>query len=124
MSAGAFKYRSAFGASRRPGLREIGVMVDAGEHVEQRPIGGRREADAAGRDDRHAKRRRELDERLVVGFFVAAEVALQLDVDAVAAEQADEAIEQAADAVAAARRAPRGRPARRGRACGRRAPRA
>ena len=39
-------------------------------------------------------------------FFVAAAVALQLDVDAAAAEQADQPIEQPADAVAAARRAP------------------
>ena len=43
-----------------------------------------------------------MDERLVVGFLVAAEVPLQLDVHAVAAEQADEAIHQAPDAAAAA----------------------
>ena len=51
---------------------------------------------------RHAERRRQVDERVVVGFFVAAEMPLQLDVDAIAAEDADEAIEQAADAVAPA----------------------
>ena len=77
-------------------------MVNAREHVEERPLGRRREPDAVGRDDRHVEGRGQIDERLVVGFFVAAEVTLQLDVHAVAAEQADEAIEQAADAVAAA----------------------
>ena len=61
-----------------------------------------REPDAVGRDDRHAECRRQIDERLVVRFFVAAEMPLQLDVHAVAAEQADETIDQAADAVAAA----------------------
>ncbi len=85
-----------------PRLRQRGVMVDAGEDVEQRPLRQRREPDAVGRDDRHVERRREIDERLVVRLFVAAEVPLQLDVHAVAAEQADETIEQAADAVAAA----------------------
>ena len=84
------------------GRGEIGVMVDAGEDVEQRPLGRRREADAVGRDRRHAERRRQADERLVVALFVAAEMPLQLDVDAIAAEDADEAIEQAADAVAPA----------------------
>ena len=100
MSAGAFRYRSAFGASRRPASRERRVVVNARDDVEQRPLGRRRKAHAVGRDDRHVERRRQIDERLVVGFLVAAEVPLQLDVDAVAAEQADEAIEQAADAVA------------------------
>ena len=38
----------------------------------------------------------------VVGLFVARQMPLQLDVHAVAAEQADEPIEQAADAVAGA----------------------
>ena len=38
----------------------------------------------------------------VVALLVAAEMPLQLDVDAVAAEDADQAIEQAADAVAPA----------------------
>ena len=61
---------------------------------------GAREADAVGRERRHAKRRGQLDERLVVGLLVAAVMPLQLDVHAIAAEQPDEAIEQAADAEA------------------------
>ena len=99
-------------------------MVNAREDVEERPLGRRREPDAAGGDDRHVKRRRELDERPVVGFLVAAQMPLQLDVHVVAAEHADEAIEQAADAVAAAveRRAADERDE--ARRCGRRAPRA
>ena len=84
-----------------PGLRERGVVMNARDDIEQRPLGRRRKADAVGRDDRHVERRRELDERLVVRFLVAAEVPLQLDVHAVATEQADEAIHQAADAAAA-----------------------
>ena len=77
-------------------------MVDAGEDVEQRPRRRRVEADAVGRQRRHAERRRQADERLVVALLVAAKVPLQLDVDAAAAEDADQPIEQAADAVAAA----------------------
>ena len=57
------------------------------------------EADAVGRQRRHAERRGQADERLVVALLVAAEMPLQLDVHAVAAEDADQAIEQAADAV-------------------------
>ena len=81
-------------------LREIGVVMDAGEDVEERPLGRRREPHAAGGDDRHVERRREIDERAVVGFLVAAEVALQLDERLLAAEDAHDAIEEAADAVA------------------------
>ena len=44
---------------------------------------------------RHAEGRREIDERLVVRFLVAAEMPLQLDVHGVAAEEADEAVDAA-----------------------------
>ena len=47
----------------------------------------------------HAKRRRQLDERLVVRVFVAPAVALQLDEQLLAAEQADQTVDEAADAV-------------------------
>ena len=73
--------------------------MNTGEHVEERPLGRRRETDAVGGHRRHAERRREADERIVVALFLAAIVALQLDVDAIAPEDADEAIEQPADAV-------------------------
>ncbi len=74
-------------------------MVEAGEDVEERPLGRRREADAVGRDRRHAEGRRQADERVGVARFVPPKVTLQLDVHAAAAEDADETIEQAADAV-------------------------
>ena len=77
-------------------------MVNAREHVEQRPRRRRGKPHAVGRERRHAKRAGQRDQRRVVLLFVAAEMPLQFDVDAVAAEDADEAIEQAADAVAAA----------------------
>ena len=81
-------------------VREIGVVVHAREHVEERPVGGRREPDAAGRERRHPEGRRQVDEPLVVGVFVAPEMPLHLDVGRAAAEHADHAIEQPADAVA------------------------
>ena len=75
------------------------MVVDAGEHVEERPLGRRREPDAAGRDDRYAKGRGQIDERLVVGVFVPPEMTLELDEHRLAAEEPDGAIEQPADAV-------------------------
>jgi hypothetical protein len=74
-------------------------MVDAREHVEQRPFGRRGEADAVGGNGRHAKRGGQRHERRVMVRLVAAKMTLQLDVHPVAAEDADEPIEQAGDAV-------------------------
>ena len=53
------------GVRRQPpaGVRQIGVVVDARQHVEERPLGRRREPDAAGGDDRHPERRGHRDER-------------------------------------------------------------
>ena len=73
--------------------------MDAGEHVEERALPGRREPHAVGGDHRHAKGAGQLGQRLVVAFLVAEQMALQLHAHVVAAEQADETIEQAADAV-------------------------
>ncbi len=100
---GVARLQVPLGIRRQPpaGMREIGVMVDARQDVEQRPLGWRREADAAGGDDRHPERRGHRGKRLVVGLLVAAGMPLQLDVRAIAAEETDEAIEQAADAEAA-----------------------
>ena len=94
------RFQIPLGVRRQPPARadEIGVMVNAGEDVEERPIPGRREPDAARRDDRHMKRVGQIDERLVVGVFVAPEVPLHFHEDTVAAEHADEPIDQAADA--------------------------
>ena len=105
----------ALGVARQalPGAMDVGLVADAGEDVEQRPILRRGEADAVGREQRHVIRRGQRDERLVVGLLVALQVPLQLDVEAIAAEHADQAIEQPADAVPRVRRrARRGRPAR------------
>jgi hypothetical protein len=74
-------------------------VVNAGEHVEQRPIGRLRKAHVVGRDDRHAERARQRIERDVGRFFITQQVPLQLHVHVAAPEQPDEAIEQAADAV-------------------------
>ena len=57
------------------------------------------EPHAVGGDDRHAKRARQLGQRHVVAFLVAQQMALQLDADVIAPEEADEPIEQPADAV-------------------------
>jgi len=91
----------SFGVQREPapGRGEIGVMVDAGEHVEQRPLNGRGKTDAVGRDGGHVKRRRKCRQRLVLVLLVAMQVALQLDVHVGAAEHTDDPIEQSADAV-------------------------
>ncbi len=88
--------------------RQIGVMVNAGEDVEQRPRLRRVEADAVGRQRRHAERLRQADERRDVALFVAAKMPLELDVHAIAAENADEAIEHPAHTVSTPveRRAP------------------
>jgi hypothetical protein len=59
---------------------------------------GRRKSHAVGGDDRHAKRRRQIDQLPIGRFLVAAEVPLHFDIGPVAAEQADDPIEQSADA--------------------------
>ena len=71
------------GASRRPAAASVGVVVDAGEHVEQRPVARRRRSGRrwwraigtrnAARQRRRAPRCRASSSR--------AEVPLQLDVD-------------------------------------------
>ena len=102
MSTGDLRYRSAFGARRRPAYASVvwwRMHVTTSNSWRSAVIA---KANAVGRNDRHVKRRRELCERLVVCFFVAAEVPLQLDVHAVSTEQTDEAIHQAADAGAVA----------------------
>ena len=90
------------GIGREPpaGRVERRMLADAGQHVEERPLVRCGEAHAAGRDDRHAKRLGEADERVVVVFLIAAQVPLQLHIDLAASEEADEPIEQAADAEA------------------------
>ena len=86
-------------------------MVDAGEHVEQRPLGGRGEPHAAGGDHRHAERRGQGDERLVVGLLVATVVTLQLDVGTGRGRRCRPADRADRRRRSAARRARRGRQA-------------
>ncbi len=74
-------------------------MVDAAEDVEERTLPRRREPHAVGGDDRHAVGAGQLGERLVVALFVAEQMALQLHVHAIAAEETDQPIEHAADTV-------------------------
>ncbi len=88
------------GGETPAGSRKRHVLANRGQHVEQRPLFGRGKAHAAGGHERHAKRFRETHQRVVVVFLIAMQVALQLDKNIVAAEDADHAIEQAADAEA------------------------
>ncbi len=88
------------GRQQPPGRIERRVLANGREHVEERPLLGRGKAHAAGRDERHAKRLGQADQRVVVVFLIAPQMALQLDVDVAAAEQPDQPIEQPADAVA------------------------
>ncbi len=75
-------------------------MPDAGQDIVERAIRRLGEADAVGRDDRQVERGRQIAQRVIAGFFVAEQVALQLEIHAVATEEADEAIDQPADAKA------------------------
>jgi hypothetical protein len=78
---------------------ERGLVLQAREDVVQRTFVGRGEPHAVGGDERHAIRVGQIDERVVVVGFVAIQMPLQLHVDLLAPEDADQPIEQAADAV-------------------------
>jgi hypothetical protein len=88
------------GGQAAAGARQRHVLTNRGQHVEQRPLFGRGKADAAGGQQRDAKRLREAHQRVVVVFLVALQVALQLDEGVRAAKDPDDAIEQTADAEA------------------------
>ncbi len=75
------------------------MVPHAGEHVEERTLGRRRAPHVVGGDNRHAKPARELDQRRVLTFLVAQEMALQLDAHVAAPEETDQPIEQPAHAV-------------------------
>ena len=60
---------------------------------------GIRESHAVGGDNRHVKRRRKIDQPLIVDVFIAQQMTLNFDVDIAAAEQANQRINHAADAV-------------------------
>ena len=94
----------ALGVERQlaAGRLEVRLVADAGEHVEQRPVRGRREPDAVGGDHRHVERGRQREQRLVVGLLVANQVALQFEADVRPSEDPDQPVDQAAHAVAPA----------------------
>ena len=83
-------------ASRRP-PGTAWCAPDAGEHVVERPLGLGGKAHAVGGQDRHPERLGQRDQHLVVHSLVALQVALDLDVDLLTAEDADHPVEQAAD---------------------------
>ena len=89
------RFEIALGIRRQSttGARQIGVVMDAGEHVEQRTFGRRGEPRSVGGEHRDTKRLGHGDERLVIRLLIAPEVALQFDVRALPAEQPDDAIE-------------------------------
>ena len=87
-------------AQTPPGMLERRLVTDAGEHVVERPIGDIGKAHAVAGDDRQVKGRREIAQRVIVGLFIAQQMALQLDADIRRAEGPDQTIDQAADAVA------------------------
>ncbi len=80
-------------------MLECRLVTDAGEHVEEGTIGYVGKAHAVGGDDRKMKCRREVAQQVVVGFFVAQQVALQFDADIRCAEGANQTIDEAANAV-------------------------
>ena len=79
-------------------LRQRRLVADAGEDVVERAIGGFGEAHAVGREDRHVEGGGEIAQRVIVGFLVAEEMALELEIGAGAPEDADQAIDESADA--------------------------
>ena len=99
ITSGDLRYRSALRASRRPAASSVvwwWTQVST-SNSGRSPGVAKRTPLVATTGTR--KRVRQLGQRLVVGFLVAQQMPLQLDADVVAAEEADEPIEQAADAV-------------------------
>ena len=68
------------------GGRERAVMADAGEDIEHFALRRLRVANAIGGEQRQIQFARDFEGRLVARFFFAAEMALQFDVNIVAAE--------------------------------------
>ncbi len=73
-------------------FRQRGFVMQAGEDVEHFAPDRCRMTNAVGGDQGKLHAAREIQRRLVAGFFVAIEVALQLDEDVAAAEDTREAI--------------------------------
>ena len=81
-------------------MLERRLVTDAREHVIERPIGDIGKAHAVAGENRQVKGRREIAQRVIVGFFIAQQMALQLDADIRRAKGANQTIDQSADAIA------------------------
>jgi hypothetical protein len=75
-----------------------GFVTDAGQDVVQRSRTRFREAHAVGCDNGYVEGRREIEQRVIVGFLVAQQVTLQLQADVRAAKYAYQLIDEPADA--------------------------
>ena len=95
------RFQVAFGVADQPpaGRRQRRLVIEAREDVVQRPLVWRGETYAVGDDERHAIRRGQIRQGLVVDRLVAIEMPLQFHVDVVAAEDPDQPIEQPAHPV-------------------------
>ena len=89
ISAGVLTCRSAFGRQQPAGGFQGRVISDAGEHIEQLAPPRLVQRDAVGGHQRQPERARQFDQGLVARLLVAVEVALQLDVNVLAAEGAN-----------------------------------
>jgi hypothetical protein len=73
---------------------EVDVMADGGEEVEDFAVVGFGVADAVGGDDGELERAGEAERGLIASFLIAELVALELDVDVVAAVKVGEVFEE------------------------------
>ncbi len=82
----AFQIPIGVDGEQPSGFVDGGLVADAGENVQRFARFGRGVANAIGGDQRQAVMPREIDERLVEGFFGAIIVALEFDEDILRAE--------------------------------------
>ena len=108
ISAGARRWRSAFGERRRPSASSGRPEPDGRQDVEDRALAGRRVTDAAGGDDGEPGLPRERHGAAGHELALARAVPLELHVDPVPAEARDEPLERRP------RRRPGARPGDRG----------
>ena len=81
-----FQVAFAVAGEQAPGIGEHAVMAQAGEDIEDFALRGQRVANAIGGEQWKMQTAREFDGNLVAAFFFDGEVALQFDVNIVAAE--------------------------------------
>jgi hypothetical protein len=93
---GAAEVAVVVGGEEAAGVVEVDVMADGGEEVEDFAVVRFGVADAVGGDDGDLERAGEAEGGLVAGFLIAELVALELDVDIVAAVEVGELFEEGA----------------------------